>query len=276
MHSGQTDRNTDSVEPICTLPTIWDSLAAANVDAHYYYSDVPFTALWGGKYLQLSRTIDRFYADAQGGLLPAVSYIDPAFIGESEGVSRDDHPFADIRDGQAFLNDIYNAVRSSPNWGRTLMIVNYDEWGGFFDHVVPPYAPVTEQEYQATGNDGMLGIRVPAIAIGPRVPRGAVQSLQFDTNSVLNMIAWRYGLAPLGARASSTNFAYALDFAAPPRLDAPPLIVAQGPFGSACSAPASGSASSAGQQIEVQRRRAEHLQQMLALQGLARQYGFQA
>jgi len=188
MHAGQTDRVTNSFN-ISTLPTVWDSLKSVGVSHRYYFSDVPITALWGRAHLDITRRFEHFEQDAAAGALPAVSYIDPHMLGEGSGVSKDDHPFADVRDGQAFLNQVYNILRKSPNWSRTLMIVNYDEWGGFFDHVPPPYAPVTTAEYEATGNDGRLGIRVPCIAIGPRALRASVVSTQFDPNSILNMFA---------------------------------------------------------------------------------------
>jgi len=92
-----------------------------------YFSDLPFTALWGAKYLPISRHISEFYEDAAAGTLPQVSFVEPRFFGESLGISNDDHPFADIRNGQAFLNQVYEAVTSSPNWANTVMVINYDE-----------------------------------------------------------------------------------------------------------------------------------------------------
>ena len=64
--------------------------------------------------------------------------MDPRFLGEEQGTSGDDHPHADIRGGEAFLNQIYHAVTTSPAWTNTVLVINYDEWGGFFDHVAPP------------------------------------------------------------------------------------------------------------------------------------------
>jgi phospholipase C len=274
MHAGQTDRKTNSFN-ICQLPTVWDSLKAAGVSHRYYFNDLPIIALFGLKHLAIARKYDQFKQDAANGRLPAVSYIDPPMLGEAKGVSRDDHPFADIRDGQAFLNDVYDTLRSSPQWARTLLIVNYDEWGGFFDHVVPPYAPVSAEEYAATGNDGRLGIRVPCIAIGPRARRGHVETQQFDPNSILNMIAWRFSFAPLGVRASSTNFAYALDFSGDPDTSAPAFDVPPGPFGSACRAFKQLDIPNAQAHLqEVLRRRDEHVNELKHLRDVADSLGF--
>jgi phospholipase C len=276
MHAGQTDRANNSFH-ISTLPTIWDSLKAAGVSARYYFNDAPIIALWGKAHLGIARRYDQFKQDAAAGRLPAVSYIDPAMLGEGKGTSRDDHPYADIRDGQAFLNDVYETLRNSPQWSRTLLIVNYDEWGGFYDHVSPPYAPVTPEEYAATGNDGRLGIRVPCIAIGPRARRAHVETQQFDPNSILNMLAWRFGFAPLGARASSTNFAYALDFSGEIDPSAPQFNVPPGPFGTACSARKQLAAPDPDAHFaEVLRRRAEHVAELKKLREMADRLGFPA
>src|SRR5205823_6097466 len=63
----------------------------------YYYSDVPFTALWGTRYLGISRPIAEFYAAAKAGTLPAVSFVEPGFLGEAvPGLAEDEHPLADI------------------------------------------------------------------------------------------------------------------------------------------------------------------------------------
>jgi phospholipase C len=236
MHAGQTDRNTNS-STTSTLPTIWDRLKNAGLAGRYYYNDLPVTALWGDAHLDISMRYEQFKADCAAGQLPDVSIIDPRFLGESpQGVSNDDHPQADVRNGQAFLNEIYNTLRASSQWERSLMVVCYDEWGGFYDHVVPPMGPVTAHEYATTGNDGTLGFRVPCVILGPRARRGYVAHQTFDVNSILNMICWRFGLETLGARGeTSANLALALDLAGAPNPEAPDFGVAAGPFGQECS-----------------------------------------
>ncbi len=232
MHTGQTDRITNSFN-LCYLPTIWDSLLAKGVSARYYYADTPVIALMSNfsayKNADMVQKLSQFATDfGPDGTPPAVSYVDPYMglaIGEALGTSWDDHAFADIRNGQSFLNYIYNVIRNSPNWAKTLLIINYDEWGGFYDHVAPAMAPVGSADMRA-GNDGSLGFRVPCIAIGPRAPRGSVSKLQFDPNSILNMICWRFGMDPLGVRGGSLNFAHALDFSSStPDLTAPEFDV---------------------------------------------------
>src|SRR5262249_36486790 len=155
---------------VAMIPTIWDRLADKGLSHTYYYSDLPVTALWGSRLLGISKVYDEFLADAAAGRLPNVSFVDPSFLGESDGTSNDDHPLADVRNGQAFLNQVYEAVTSSPNWENTVLVINYDEWGGFFDHVPPPLAPQTDLD-ASIGNDGRLGFRVPCVVISPLARR---------------------------------------------------------------------------------------------------------
>ncbi|HEY1999846.1 alkaline phosphatase family protein, partial [Paraburkholderia sp.] len=245
LHSGATDRLDDSVDT-SSLATIWDKLSDANVGCNYYYHDVPFTALYGTRYLGISRPFSDFLSHAAAGTLPPFCMVDPAFVGEPLGTSADDHPHADIRNGQAFLAQVYEALRTSPTWSRTLMIVVYDEWGGFLEHVVPPTRPISNDELSA-GNDGKLGFRVPLALLGPRARAGAITRYPFDPSSIHALLQWRFGLQPLGVRgndAATFNLAYALDFTDAPRTDAPAFAVAQGPFGAACAGAAAPSSSS--------------------------------
>ena len=228
QHAAQVDRLTNTLD-VSRLPTIWDSLARAGRSGRYYYSDVPFLALWGEKYLPISRPFAAFLADALLGKLPDVAFVDPPFMEEQSGSSSDDHPHADIRRGEAFLNLIYLAVTRGRSWGNTLLVINYDEWGGFFDHVAPPTAPIPAADRAAGNEDGRLGFRTPALLIGPWARAGAVSHVPFDHTSVLKLIEWRWGLAPLSERdASAHNLAEALDFSqrtARPAACAPPLQV---------------------------------------------------
>jgi phospholipase C len=234
QHAAQTDRihntTTQSV-----LPTIWDRLQAAGLNGKYYFNDVPFTALWGTKYLGISRPFREFLAECATGNLPQVSFIDPRFEDETSGTSNDDHPHGDIRNGEAFLNEVYRAVTSGPNWAHTLLVINFDEWGGFFDHVPPPTAPIPRADRLAGNQDGRLGFRTPALLISPWSRRGHVSHVQFDHTSVLKLIEWRWGLTPLTVRdATANNLAYALDFEQPNDF-APLYGVPAGPFGNVCA-----------------------------------------
>ena len=212
QHAGQTDRLESSAR-ISTLPTIWDRLSARGLKGRYYYSDLPFLALWGSKYLSISRLFPQFLLDCLFGTLPHVAFVDPRFSGEGTGTTNDDHPYGDIRAGESFLNDVYRAVTTSPAWPRTVLVLSFDEWGGFFDHVAPPPAPIPPAERSAGNLDGLRGFRVPTVVISPFARRQYVSHVLYDSSSVLRMIEWRWGLQPLTVRdASANNLAGLLDF----------------------------------------------------------------
>lgn len=237
-HAAATDRIAndywpagDSVPTPSALPTIWDRLAAKNVSANYYFSDLPFLALWGQKYAPIARPFASFFAQAATGTLPSYSYLDPYFVGEDQGGSNDDHPHADIRRGQALLSQVVHAVLSSPLWERTALVITYDEWGGFFDHVVPPVLPDTDPAH------AQAGFRVPTVVVSPYARRGFVSHDVFDHASILKLVEWRFGLTPLTPRdANANNLASALDFASPDySVPSLPRVADPGPH--VCGAP---------------------------------------
>jgi phospholipase C len=219
QHAAQTDRLSNTLD-LSTLPTIWDNLAAAGVSNKYYYANVPFLALWGAKYIGISAVYAQFLADAASGNLPAVSFLDPRFTILDDGEGNDDHPHADVRAGEAFLGQVYEAVSNGPSWKSTVMIVNRDEWGGFYDTVVPPrvIAPNNVDPDLVDGK-ALLGCRVPVVVVSP-FTRGNTATPRIDSNlydhtSVLKLIEWRYNLPPLTARDTSdeiANLAAALNF----------------------------------------------------------------
>ncbi|SEG70126.1 phospholipase C [Thermomonospora echinospora] len=215
QHAARTDRIRNS-HRIPEMPTIWDRLAEAGLRGRYYYSDLPFTALWGKKYRSISHPYPQFLDDCAKGDLPELSFVDPKFSGEANGTSADDHPHADIRAGQYFLNQVYRAVTRSPAWGRTMLVINYDEWGGFFDHVPPSVAPDAHPSW------GLRGFRVPCLVISPWARRGHVASGLYDHTSVLKAVESRWGLEPLSPRdAAARDIAEVLDFTRPPMLTPP-------------------------------------------------------
>jgi phospholipase C len=237
QHAAQTDRITNTTT-ISTLPTIWDRLAAAGRSGRYYFSDVPFLALWGAKYLPISRPIAAFYLACATGTLPNVSFVDPRFIDEGSGTSGDDHPHADIRNGEAFMYSIYRAITTSPNWRNTVLVFNYDEWGGFFDHVAPPTAPIPAADQAAGNQDGRLGFRIPSLVVSPWARRGYVDTRVYDHTSVLRMIESRWSLPPLTVRdQTANNLADVLDFSTTNR-SASRYPVPPGLFGAPCGTPA--------------------------------------
>jgi phospholipase C len=232
QHAGQTDRIHNTTD-LCTLPTIWDRLAGAGLTGRYYYGDIPFLALWGAKYVPISRPSSAFFADCAAGTLPHVSFVDPRFEDETSGTSGDDHPHADVRNGEAFMASIYRAVTQSPAWPRTVLIFNFDEWGGFYDHVAPPTAPIPPADAAAGNQDGRRGFRVPCLLVSPFARRGYVSKRVYDHTSILKMIENRWSLPPLTVRDAIAND-LGTELTASPATGAASYDVPEGPFGGAC------------------------------------------
>jgi phospholipase C len=275
QHAARTDRDHNMGITTTTLsPTIWDRLADAGLTAGYYFVDEPFIELWEDAYVSITHPVAQFLVDAAAGTLPNVSFVDPSFAEENEGASGDYHPHGDIRAGESFLSLIYHAVRDSPAWDKTVLVINFDEWGGFYDHVVPPQVmddtvraektPLTDPVPDYT----QLGFRVPCILVSPWSASGVHHAGPYEHTSVLRMIEWRWGLAPLTVRdANAKNMAEALDFTSArddtpdiPRLDeflsiacgptstpkAPPAPVAAPPSGGTDNSPDAGGTAGTG------------------------------
>ncbi|HET6817897.1 MAG TPA: alkaline phosphatase family protein [Mycobacteriales bacterium] len=239
VHAGRTDRM-DNHFFISRMPTIWDRLADGGVPATYYYFDVPYLSLWGNRYASMSQRFDQFLLQAASGTLPQVSYVEPPFDGRAPFGAADDHPHCDIHRGQAFLSVVAQALVNSPLWPKTALVITYDEWGGFFDHVPPPRLP---DEPPLAGRDRhQAGFRVPTIILSPFARRGRVDHGVYDHASIVKLITWRFGLKSLATRDRYTrNLARALDFRLPdPSVPLLPVVPDPGPH--ECGAPGVGMA----------------------------------
>ncbi len=110
------------------------------------------------------KDVSSFYTAAKAGTLPAVTWVVP-----SGAVS--EHPPAPVSAGQSYVTSLINALMKSPDWDSTAIFLAWDDWGGFYDHVVPP-----------TVDENGYGLRVPGMVISPYAKRGYVdhQTLSFD------------------------------------------------------------------------------------------------
>ena len=110
------------------------------------------------------QSVDKFYAAAKSGSLPAVSWVVPS-------ASVSEHPPAPVSFGQSYVTSLINGVMSSPDWNSTAIFLAWDDWGGFYDHVVPP-----------TVDENGYGLRVPSMVISPYAKAGYIdhQTLSFD------------------------------------------------------------------------------------------------
>jgi phospholipase C len=134
-----------------STPSIWSPLPA-------------FTDVKADHQLHHVKNLSAFYRAAKHGTLPAVSWIAPT-------QDNSDHPPANIATGQAYVTNLINTIMRGPNWSSTAIFLAWDDWGGFYDHVVPPR--VDRNGY---------GLRVPALVISPYARRGFIdhQVLSFD------------------------------------------------------------------------------------------------
>jgi phospholipase C len=199
------------------VPTIYNRLAEGGVDWAYYFGNLAVAALLAqpGPYAldigpndgtgNVRRFGDarygagQFFKDAAAGTLPSVVYIDPAF-----GVN-DDHPPSHPILGQELISAVYTALARSPQWNNVMLVITYDEHGGYFDHVPPP--TTTDDTLARFGVDGFqqLGFRVPALVIGPYAKQSYVSSVRYDHTSALRHLQTTFGLGPLTARVEAAN-----------------------------------------------------------------------
>jgi phospholipase C len=143
--------------------------------------------------------LSEYFVDLENGKLPAVAYIAPS--GASE------HPPGSIRSGQKFVKSLIQGLMRSDSWEESAFLLLYDDWGGWYDHVVPPQ--VDENGY---------GMRVPGILVSPYSRRGHIDSTELDFTSVPKFIEENWDLKPLAERdANANSFVSAFDFSQPPR-----------------------------------------------------------
>jgi phospholipase C len=191
------------------------------------------TQQWGllGHY----HPMDDFWAAASGpeAAFPQYAFIEPAYFGAGQN---DQHPPADIFAGEALIANVYNALwRNAPLWQKTLLVILYDEHGGFYDHVAPPPAvPPDTNTQEFAFNE--YGPRVPALLISPWLDHQVVSDV-FDHTSLLKYVTDKWSLGPLGGRvAAAASFGRYLTQRSSARLDTPePLAAPQ--FTPAAQAP---------------------------------------
>jgi phospholipase C len=193
LHCG-TSNGIQSNFPSLGLRSIWNRLDDAEIANRNYYHDVAWATGGFGKTSGLG-SIEQFFDDAAAGNLPPFSIVDPAFFG---GGANDDHPAHDVRMGQALIASVVAALGQSPQWNRSLLVITYDEHGGFYDHVAPPAPPAGSED---DADWQRYGFRVPSLVIGPTVRRGCAIEDVFEHCSVAKTASVRFGLEPLNARA---------------------------------------------------------------------------
>jgi phospholipase C len=196
-----------------TAPTIFEFLPNT-VSWKYYSHDIAglrFFKKYRARLVPQIDKVDEFFEAAKNGRLPNVSWIDPDYgIAAYPGAPNDDHPPHDMRHGQNLVRNVYNALLNSPQWSKTLLVVTYDEHGGFYDHVSPrQFTPAdSDTEFQK------YGPRVPAFIVSPWAARQKAYGSQshhlqsnevlFDHTSILRTILRRFCTPPGGTTPGMT------------------------------------------------------------------------
>ena len=162
--------------------TIFDSLHDDGFSFGIYFQNIPTTFFYRNlrrlKYIFKFHQFDlKFKRDARDGKLPNLTVIEPRYFDLKGIPANDDHPSHDVANGQKLVKEVYEALRASPQWNETLLVITYDEHGGFYDHVQTPFENVPSPD----GNTGpapyffrfdRLGVRVPTIMVSPWIKKG--------------------------------------------------------------------------------------------------------
>jgi phospholipase C len=129
-----------------------------------------FTTVKQDNQLQNITDVSDYYKDAKNGSLPAISWITPSG-------ANSEHPTALVSDGQAWTTSLINAAMQGPDWDSTVILFSWDDWGGFYDHVVPPQ--VDQNGY---------GLRVPGLLISPYARRGFIDHQVLSHDAYVKLI----------------------------------------------------------------------------------------
>jgi phospholipase C len=221
-------------------PTIFGLLDAAGLGwAIYGYDKEPltkatFTQVNNAAASHFGKFTD-FQAAAKAGTLPPFTFLEPSW--GSEGNSQ--HPPYDVALGEQLIHDVYEALRAGPGWPGTLLVITYDEHGGCYDHVPPPWGAVPPDSN--TGEFGFsfdrFGIRVPTVLVSPLIAPGTVYrvpagSTPLDHTSILKTVEQRWKLPALTARdAAAPGFGDVLTLTTPRTDDVLDVVTVPPPSG---------------------------------------------
>ncbi|CAK9329325.1 unnamed protein product [Citrullus colocynthis] len=206
--------NNDTKQLIEGLPqkTIFESLEEEGFSFGIYYQYLPATLFYRNlrklKYIKNFHVFDMdFKRDCREGKLPNYVVIEQRYFDLASLPGNDDHPSHDVSEGQKFIKDVYEALRSSPQWNEILFVITYDEHGGFFDHVPPPSAGVPNPDARLgpppyNFKFDRLGVRVPTIFISPWIepgtvvhrPSGPDPTSEFEHSSIAATVKKIFGL----------------------------------------------------------------------------------
>ncbi len=223
--------------------TIYDALTKAGKNWRIYHDGLPqsvgISSLRGAyvdPFTKNYRDMSFFQQDVAANNLPEYTFIEPNYdTGNNYKNGNSMHPLNDIREGEKLVKLVYETLRQSNFWVATLLIVTFDEHGGFYDHVPPPSTVATGDDDTYKTNVftfERLGVRVPCIVASPYTQAGMIigsppgdPSTVFDHGSVLATVEKCFQLAPLTQRDAQANtLEAALNPANPRTTDAPSTL----------------------------------------------------
>jgi phospholipase C len=218
--------------------TIFDKLDAFSISWKDYYSTTPTTLLYpplyekniNTKIVPIGKPASKgvkatgFFADAEKGTLPSFSLVEPNY-----GTTSEEDP-QNIVQGEQFAASVIDAVMTGPNWPGTVLIWNYDEHGGYYDHVPPPAAlapdniPPKAPKGFAYNGFRQYGFRVPMAVISPWSRKDFVSHQVMDHTSICALTEAKWNLPAMTYRdANANNMLHMLDFTTPHFLTPPKL-----------------------------------------------------
>lgn len=184
------------------FPHLFTRLDQKRIGWSNHYGNIPFGILLPSMSLDDPefRYLEQFHQDAADGNLAPFTLLDPIYG------RNDDHPPTHPVAGQVLIQSVYASLAASPQWAESLLVVTYDEHGGFFDHVPPP---MTQDAFAADGFD-QLGFRVPSFAVGPYVKPGFISDTVLQHGSVYRTLEQMWELDPLTVRTTASNDLFGL------------------------------------------------------------------
>ena len=187
--------------------TLYDRLNEKRISWKIYFGDIAQSWVlvdqWAPRNMIHYHHMQRFYEDvAQPEKdFPSYVFIEPTY---NPPGANDDHPCHSLLDGERLIAQVYNAVRTNESlWQCCLLVVVYDEHGGYYDHVSPPNAVPPDHHQEEFAFD-RLGVRVPALLVSPYAGQRCVNT-QFDHTSLLRYLVDKWGLGSLGARVAAND-----------------------------------------------------------------------
>jgi len=228
VHAATSDgKVTNDLTHLFGMKTIYDSLSASGVSWNIYYNDIPQSLSLERLWVKLDhfKPFYQFRTDVKKGTLPNYSFIEPRYFSFLQWKANDQHPPHDLKQGEYLLAELYETIRSSPLWEKTLLVVLFDEHGGFYDQIPPPGGvpnPDGQNSSQPPFDFTHLGVRVPAILVSTYIEKGVVDSTVYEHSSVAATLKRLFNLpAFLTARdGAASTFEKNLTRSAP-RTDAP-------------------------------------------------------